>query len=58
MSTNEAYLTRCTKCGQYLFEEDSKKCYGCGYEMPTKDYYEEWVNDDAPWYRDAFADTC
>ena len=25
MSTNEAYLTRCPKCGQYLFEEDSKK---------------------------------
>ena len=24
MSTNEAYLTRCPKCGQYLFEEDSK----------------------------------
>ena len=38
MSTNEAYLTRCPKCGQYLFEEDSNKCYGCGYEMPTKDY--------------------
>lgn len=56
MSTNEAYLTRCPKCGQYLFEEDSNKCYGCGYEKPTADYYEELANEDDPWYRDPFDD--
>ena len=53
---NEAYLTRCPECGQNLFEEDSNKCYGCGYEKPTTDYYEEWVNEDDPWYRHPFDD--
>ena len=54
MSINKAYLTRCPECGQHLFEEDSNKCYGCGYEKPTTDYYEEWINKDDPWYEDPF----
>ena len=53
---NKAYLTYCPKCGQHLFEEDSNKCYGCGYEKPTTDYYEGWVNKDDPWYEDPFED--
>ena len=58
MSINKAYLTRCPECGQKLLEEASQKCYGCGYKMVKEDRYEEWVNEDDPWYEDPFDDIC
>ena len=56
MSRNEAWLCRCPKCNQNLYEMDTRKCYGCGHEEPRADYYEEWVNKDDPWYEDPFED--
>ena len=56
MSTNEAYLTRCPKCGQYLFEEDSKKMLWLWIRNANKRLLRRMGNEDDPWYRDPFDD--